>query len=341
MLGHSVHDGAAGTFNVAGDGVLLLSQAIRRLQRPSLPLPAFAVGSLGSTLRQARLADFSPEQLGLLTYGRGIDTTRMRDQLGFDPRFTTAEAFEDFGHGLTPTGGYASRAIDRAARLVEPSAGRSRGDGSPPWVTPRSSRSAPAAGPAAAAAPRARPRPPATSRAAAKAKPPAKRAVEPAPDADGRGHRRDAGRAARGACRARRRRRARPTPPKQAPGRPEEPAAAAAPAAARPSAPRSAGSPPGEWLGAFQFAAKEVFGDDWEPQLARFLAFLRRRVTGEYAVDEYGFDAEVTDRFLMAALRPIAEKWFRIEVHRRREHPRPRAVPWWCPTTRARCRWTR
>jgi len=74
------------------------------------------------------------------------------------------------------------------------------------------------------------------------------------------------------------------------------------------------GITPGEWLGAFQFAAKEVFGEDWEPQLARFLAFLRRRVTGAYAVDEYGFDAEVTDRFLMTALRPIAEKWFRIEV---------------------------
>jgi UDP-glucose 4-epimerase len=121
LLGHSVHEAPPGTFNVAGDGVLLLSQAIRRLQRPSLPLPAFAVGSLGSTLRQARLADFSPEQLGLLTFGRGIDTSRMRDQLGFHPRFTTAEAFEDFGRGLSPTGGYASRAIDRAARLVEPS----------------------------------------------------------------------------------------------------------------------------------------------------------------------------------------------------------------------------
>jgi 1-acyl-sn-glycerol-3-phosphate acyltransferase len=97
-------------------------------------------------------------------------------------------------------------------------------------------------------------------------------------------------------------------PPKRAPG---EPTVAAARTTER--APLG-GTTPGEWLGAFHFAAKEVFGDDWEPQLARFLAFLRRRVTGEYAVDEYGFDAEVTDRFLMTALRPLAEKWFRIEV---------------------------
>ncbi len=75
-----------------------------------------------------------------------------------------------------------------------------------------------------------------------------------------------------------------------------------------------AGIPTTDWLAAFQFAAKEVFGEQWEPQLAAFLAFLRRRVTGDYVVDEYGFDTEVTERFLLAAMRPIADKWFRIEV---------------------------
>ena len=75
---------------------------------------------------------------------------------------------------------------------------------------------------------------------------------------------------------------------------------------------RHPGIPAGDLLAAFQHAAKELFGDQWEPQLAQFLAFLRRRVTGDYLVDEYGFDQEVTERFLMAALRPIAEKWFRI-----------------------------
>lgn len=75
-----------------------------------------------------------------------------------------------------------------------------------------------------------------------------------------------------------------------------------------------AGIPAGDWLAGFQHASKELFGDQWEPQLARFLAFLRRRLTGDYTVDEYGFDAEVTERFFMAALRPVAQKWFRIEV---------------------------
>ncbi len=72
--------------------------------------------------------------------------------------------------------------------------------------------------------------------------------------------------------------------------------------------------PPLEWLAAFTSAAKEVFGESWEPRLAELLAFLRRRLTGDYTVDDYGFDAEVTERFLLAAMRPLAQKWFRIEV---------------------------
>ena len=55
-------------------------------------------------------------------------------------------------------------------------------------------------------------------------------------------------------------------------------------------------------------AAREVFGTDgWERRLAEWLAFLRRRLSGDYAVDEFGFDQEVTERFLLTALRPIAE----------------------------------
>ena len=100
VLKHAVVAGVPGTFNVAGDGMLMLSQATRRLNKPTVAMPAFAVGRLGTVLRQARVADFSPEQIGFLTFGRGVDTTRMRTVLGFEPRFTTASAFADFGVSL-------------------------------------------------------------------------------------------------------------------------------------------------------------------------------------------------------------------------------------------------
>ncbi|MEY9887441.1 1-acyl-sn-glycerol-3-phosphate acyltransferase [Catenulispora sp. MAP5-51] len=52
----------------------------------------------------------------------------------------------------------------------------------------------------------------------------------------------------------------------------------------------------------------------WEEKAAGALAFLRRRVTGEYEVDEFGFDADLNDNVLMGALRPLYEKYFRVEV---------------------------
>jgi UDP-glucose 4-epimerase len=99
---HTTLSDVRGTFNVAGDGVLMLSQAIRRLGRPALPLPGFAVGAVGSAMRQARLADFSPEAVAFLAYGRGVDTTRMREVLGFHPSRTTEQAFAEFAASLEP-----------------------------------------------------------------------------------------------------------------------------------------------------------------------------------------------------------------------------------------------
>ncbi|MGA4864857.1 lysophospholipid acyltransferase family protein [Streptomyces lavendulocolor] len=55
-------------------------------------------------------------------------------------------------------------------------------------------------------------------------------------------------------------------------------------------------------------------GSDWERRLAGGLAFLRRRVTGEYEVDEFGYDEELTDQVLMSLLRPLYDKYFRVEV---------------------------
>jgi UDP-glucose 4-epimerase len=102
VLEHATVSDVTGTFNIAGDGIITLAQAIRRIGRPSLPLPGFAVPSFGSAIRQTRRADFSPEQVAFLTFGRGLDTTRMRSMFGFEPSFTTAEAFADFAASVSP-----------------------------------------------------------------------------------------------------------------------------------------------------------------------------------------------------------------------------------------------
>jgi len=85
-----------GTFNVAGDGVILVSQAARRAGRPVLPIVSRFAFTAGAIMRRLGLADFSPEQVRFLTYGRGIDTTRMRTEFGFVPQHTTSETFDSF-----------------------------------------------------------------------------------------------------------------------------------------------------------------------------------------------------------------------------------------------------
>jgi 1-acyl-sn-glycerol-3-phosphate acyltransferase len=45
-----------------------------------------------------------------------------------------------------------------------------------------------------------------------------------------------------------------------------------------------------------------------------FLDFLRRRLTGDYTVDDFGFDPDLTDHVLLPPLRPLYERWFRVEV---------------------------
>jgi len=113
----------SGTFNIAGDGVLLLSQTARRLGKPIVPVLLPAVTWVGRLLRTAGLSDFSREQIRLLTHGRVVDTRQMRDTLGFTPTYSTAETFHDFarsrGPGLLPPDRM-GRAVDRLAELVPP-----------------------------------------------------------------------------------------------------------------------------------------------------------------------------------------------------------------------------
>ncbi len=52
----------------------------------------------------------------------------------------------------------------------------------------------------------------------------------------------------------------------------------------------------------------------WEDKLAAALAFLRRRLTGEYEVDSFGFDPDLSDTVLMAPFRALYEQWFRVET---------------------------
>lgn len=102
LLEHLVLGEFTGTVNVAGDGAMTVTQAIRRAGRLPLLIPSPALEGVGRLLRVLQFNGFSAAQVRSLTGGRVLDTTRLRTEVGFAPVFSTVAAFDDFASELTP-----------------------------------------------------------------------------------------------------------------------------------------------------------------------------------------------------------------------------------------------
>jgi UDP-glucose 4-epimerase len=98
ILHRSVVEDHPGTFNVAGAGVLALSQAVRRAGRISVPLPEGTLSSVAAIARNVGVGQIGLDQIDLFVHGRVVDTTRLVKEFGFTPR-STAAAFDDFVNG--------------------------------------------------------------------------------------------------------------------------------------------------------------------------------------------------------------------------------------------------
>jgi UDP-glucose 4-epimerase len=102
LLEHLALGSFAGTVNAAGDGTITLAQAIHRAGRIPLPVPSIGLDPLSRVMRTLHVGGFSPGQVKVLSAGRVMDTTRLRERVGFTPTFTTMQAFDDFAAGLRP-----------------------------------------------------------------------------------------------------------------------------------------------------------------------------------------------------------------------------------------------
>jgi 1-acyl-sn-glycerol-3-phosphate acyltransferase len=66
--------------------------------------------------------------------------------------------------------------------------------------------------------------------------------------------------------------------------------------------------------------------DAWDERVAGALGFLRRRLTGQYEVDEFGFDPELTETFVHPLLRLFYRRYFRVEANGVENLPRDGAA---------------
>ena len=96
VLRRAVTGDHPGIYNVAGPGILYLSQAVRMAGKPSIPVAMPFVQGLAQAVRRSGRVDFSPDQLQFLLFGRVGDISRLRRSFEYEPRYSTRAAFEDF-----------------------------------------------------------------------------------------------------------------------------------------------------------------------------------------------------------------------------------------------------
>ena len=101
VLAAAVRNPVAGAVNVANPGTISLARTLRRLRRPSLPIPhpLFARGA--RAVGRAGGVNFSEDMLRYMRWGRGVDLRRLTDEIGFTPERTTEQVIEAVarGHG--------------------------------------------------------------------------------------------------------------------------------------------------------------------------------------------------------------------------------------------------
>jgi len=147
VLEHAVLQDRPGTFNVAGDGIVVLSQAINILGKANAPVVPF-IGAAPSMflLNRSLPINFPAHLVRLLQFGRVLDTTALREDFGTaltnstpdtvreharerrvrkilrgEKRYTYEADLEDYLRAKTvSTNGHVSRARDRASGDGEP-----------------------------------------------------------------------------------------------------------------------------------------------------------------------------------------------------------------------------
>ncbi len=95
-LAAAVRSPVDGPVNVASPGTIGLTRAVRLAGRPTLPLLSPAFGPVTGVAKRVGLPGLSEDFSRLVRHGRAVDVTRLEEEVGFSPRYTTVMAVEDW-----------------------------------------------------------------------------------------------------------------------------------------------------------------------------------------------------------------------------------------------------
>jgi UDP-glucose 4-epimerase len=94
IIQRAVSGPVTGIFNVAGDGAMTVDEIAESLGKPTLTVPEPLLRGVLAIGKRLGLTAYGPEQTKFLQFRPVLDNTRLKEQFGFTPTYTSREAFE-------------------------------------------------------------------------------------------------------------------------------------------------------------------------------------------------------------------------------------------------------
>jgi UDP-glucose 4-epimerase len=92
----AIRNPVRGAVNVAGRGTIGLGRMIRLAGRPPFPIAGPLFAPVTEAARRLGLGAYSDDFRRLLRYGRAVDIRRLEEEVGYEPRYSTLAAVEDW-----------------------------------------------------------------------------------------------------------------------------------------------------------------------------------------------------------------------------------------------------
>lgn len=107
IIVRAITSGQSGIYNVAGDGTLTVGDIAQRMDARTITVPEPVLRLALAVLHRLGLSPYGPEQTKFLQFRPVLDNTRLKNEFGYTPEFSSVQAFEKWRQAKrgTATGG--------------------------------------------------------------------------------------------------------------------------------------------------------------------------------------------------------------------------------------------